>query len=658
VLLPLFAALLTYGGALHGEFVFDDVPTVVDNLSLESIGGFWNAAFGPKHSPISNRPVVCLSFAINYAISGRDSTFSYHLFNLLLHLANVALLWAVLRRGLTAPNLGDRFSEARATWTATAIAAVWAVHPLGTEAVVYITQRTTLMMSFFLLGMLYATLRAATDAEHGFRWRAAAVAACALAMTSKEEAVAAPILLVLFDRAFNYESFSRAFAEQGAFYGSMAATWILLAICVASGPENPTVGYNRQPQVSAFEWLMTEAPVVIRYLTLTVWPSPLIAAYDWPIVRDLSDVFIQGLFVLTLLGATIALWIWKPYWGWLGAWFFLLLAPTTSVLPIVSEVVAERRMYLPMLSLLIPLLLGVGYLIEALARAAGTAPGGRAAWFAVPLTVLVATEWYATSSYAHQFDKEFTLWTDVAAKNKLNNGSFMTSSILSGYAKVLLVKGDYATAIPLLERAKNCRPFLIDAVINLAAAYVDTNRWAEAEKLYQEIASTNPNNPNFYSNYALFLQRAYEVDAPANQKGPADRRLLLGYQLIQKAIQLNPRQSNFYNNLGSISFFLGKVPEADQAWVRALQLDPNNLNALRNRAIVFIQVGRVAEGIQVLEALVKQDPNDVASLINLSRAYFQSGNKAGAIQCAQQVLKVSPGNPVANAILQEISAGK
>jgi tetratricopeptide (TPR) repeat protein len=669
-LVPACLALATYCWSLNGKYVFDDVPTVEQNLTLETLGGWWDAAFGPKHSPISNRPVVCLTFCLNYAINGRDP-FGYHLVNLLVHMANAALLWAVLRRALVAPNLGNRYDDAKATWTAAAIASVWAVHPLGSEAVVYITQRTTLIMSFFLLGTLYGVLRSVSDQAQAVFWQSVAVGSCALAMMSKEESVALPILVILFDRAFNYASFKQAFKERWPMYSGLAATWLLLILCVLLGPENPTVGYHRLPNASAFEWLMTETPVLLHYVRLTFWPAPLSVAYDWEVIRDLSQVFLQGMLILALIGGAVALWFWKPHWAWLGAWFFLLLAPTSSILPIISEVVAERRMYLPMLSLLIPAMLGLFWLVERVGRAVGVSAGTQAAWCAVPVGAAIVGGAIMAASHARVFADEFTLWSDVASKNDMKTGGFMSSSLLSGYAKVLLVEANrvkdnnmpravelYGQGIKLLERSRECVPFVPDAEINLAAAYVDVGRAQDALNLYLQMEQKGQTNPNFYANFGLFLQRIYQADAKENQKGASDQRLLKAEQLLNRAIELYPRESNFFNTRASIRYFLGKLPEAERDWQESLRLDPNNVSTVRNRAIVYVQQGRYAEAIPSLEALTRATPNDSLVVLHLAQAYQKLGNRGAALQWAQKLVQMAPNDPAAQQVLADIQAGK
>jgi hypothetical protein len=106
--------LLAYGGAGACGFVFDDLPAVRDNAGIQA-GDFWQAAFGVEHSPISNRPLTCLTLVGNRALGGMNPG-GFHWGNVALHLANVWLLLAVVRRTLRAPNLRGAFTERRAFW--------------------------------------------------------------------------------------------------------------------------------------------------------------------------------------------------------------------------------------------------------------------------------------------------------------------------------------------------------------------------------------------------------------------------------------------------------------------------------------------------------------------------------------------------------------
>jgi hypothetical protein len=227
--------------------------------------------------------------------------------------------------------------------------AVWVVHPVGGDTVAYATQRSTSLISLFLVVALYATLRAFTAAKP-WRWRAVALAALACGMASKEDMVTAPVLVLLFERAFLLPSWG-AMRTRLSWYGALASTWIVLAVCLWLGPVNATVGYDAIPPVTAWEWLMTQAGVILHYLANIVWPADLRTAYDWGIVRDFGRALWPGLVVVSLLALTVRSW-WRPRstvrrelaandaaqavaagdsmaWGWLGALFFVMLTPTS-----------------------------------------------------------------------------------------------------------------------------------------------------------------------------------------------------------------------------------------------------------------------------------------------------------------------------------------
>ena len=130
-------------------------------------------------NPITRRPVVNLTLAVNYAIGGLDVR-GFHVGNLLIHLLAALTLYGIVRRTLLSPLLKERFGHA-ASALALAAALIWSVHPLQTEAVTYLTQRTESLMGLFFLLTLYGAIRAASS-PHPWKWYAATVAACALGM--------------------------------------------------------------------------------------------------------------------------------------------------------------------------------------------------------------------------------------------------------------------------------------------------------------------------------------------------------------------------------------------------------------------------------------------------------------------------------------------
>ncbi len=167
-------------------------------------------------------------------------------------------------------------------------------------------------------------------------------------MAAKESMAVAPLIVVLYDRAFEFPSIREAIRARGYFYAGLAATWIELGAFLWQQPRS-TAGLFTA--VDPWTYLLNQSQMLVVYLRLSVWPDPLILDYGLPRALAIRDVLPEALVVVLLLIASgIALARW-PRIGFLAAAFFLTLAPTSSVIPIASEVAAERRMYLPFAAL-------------------------------------------------------------------------------------------------------------------------------------------------------------------------------------------------------------------------------------------------------------------------------------------------------------------
>ncbi len=168
LILILAAGLWAYSNSFSGVFVLDDVRAIVQNETIRSLTPIEQVLSPPPRSTVSGRPIANLSFAINYAISALDVR-SYHVLNLLIHLACALTLFGVVRRTLQSSSLRASVG-ADATYVAAAVALIWVVHPLTTSAVAYVVQRVESLMSLFYLLTLYCAIRASgTPVEAAFR---------------------------------------------------------------------------------------------------------------------------------------------------------------------------------------------------------------------------------------------------------------------------------------------------------------------------------------------------------------------------------------------------------------------------------------------------------------------------------------------------------
>lgn len=643
--LVIAAGLFAWWGVWGFEFLFDDEPAIENNDALLA-GDWWNAAFGPKHHPLANRPLSCLSLAVDLALF-RSGPFGPHFTNLLLHVANALLLFVLARDTLRAPNLAGHFGAATARRLALAIACLWVVHPLATDAVAYATQRSTLLASGLLLAALWATRRAEGSRRAAW-WRAAAVAALALGMASKEDLVGGPVLVVLYERAFLVSDW-RSLRAQWRFHAALATTWLVLAFCVAMGPHNGTVGYDTRlgEPVTALEWLQTQAAVVVHYVRLAVWPAPLRGAYDVGIVRDLALALLPGALVLALLAATIVCWRRWPWWGWLGAWFFVGLAPTSSVLPIVTEIVAERRAYLPMLAVLVPLVVG-GHALLARAGPAARALG--------PVLVVAAVAGLALLARGHagHYATEAAFWADAYGKRDTASRTTLAAQILSNYGMTLSMSGRAEEAWPLFDLAMRCESPTYPERTLWAASLQQRGRLREAIAALEQAIAGDPELPNAYATLGTCLLLEFDK-APG---GPGDARLQRATECLRRAGGIAPRRVATWNALGAALLRQEKTAEAEAAYARACALPYERSEPFVWRARALRALGRADEAQRLLRALRAARPRDLALRRELVTEALAIQDRAGAIELMREVVGIDPSDAKAAQALRGLEAAQ
>jgi hypothetical protein len=306
------AGTLAYANSLSGPFIFDDDATVVENTSIRDLRS--NAVFFPEREvPTAGRPIVNLSFALNHAIGGTNVR-GYHVVNVAIHLLCAVVLFSLVRRtlGIVGPAEAGHHAHKEPVDDvrgvrlqpdpidiAFAVALVWVLHPLNTEAVDYVTQRTESMMALFYLLTMYVSARSlevrlkpdttranAIDGQVKsattpfFAHRSVAILCCALGMACKESMVTAPVMVVLYDCVFVFDSIRKAMRARWPLYAGLAATWIVLAAVNWSGARTHSAGFSTG--VSPWTYLLNQSVMIVRYLRLAIWPTSLVLAHGTP----------------------------------------------------------------------------------------------------------------------------------------------------------------------------------------------------------------------------------------------------------------------------------------------------------------------------------------------------------------------------------------
>lgn len=569
-LLVAAGALGAYGNSLHGEFVYDDLVAIVGNPTLRHLS--WEALLPPSGVTTSGRPFVNLTFALDHALGG-GSVVAFHVTNLLIHAAAGLTLLGLLRRTLLRPELPAWLRDCAGPF-ATAVALLWTVHPLQTESVTYVVQRVESLMGLCFLFTLYAFARSTSDPRPA-RWRGLAVAACVAGSGCKEVIAVAPLLVLLYDRAFVSGSVRVALLRHRGMYAGLAATWLILLALVASTGWNRggTVGLG--VGVGAWDYGLTQFRALTRYLVLAFWPAGL--AFDYGTFWETSlRAVVPHAAIVTALFAGTAWALWRsPRLGFLGAAFFLPLAPT-SLLPGTTQMIVEHRMYL---SLAPVLALAALLVFRHLGR------------LALPLCAVAAVALGATT-YARNRDYRtaLELWTDTVAKVPTNARARCNLAI------ALVAAGRPAEALTHYEESLRLAPASADTRYNYALALARLGRPRDAETQYRDALRLKPDHAEAHCNLGTLLLAA----------GRPPEAL----RAFEAARQLRPRDADILGNIGAALAQSGQTTEALPYFGAALAARPDDADGHFNYANALLTLGRRTDAIRHYEQAVRLQPGD------------------------------------------------
>ena len=424
------------------------MPWIAANPHIRHLWPLWNVLQAPPGGGGTRRPLVCLTLALNYALGGLEP-WSYHVFNLAIHACAALVLFGIVRRTLQGPRLRERFG-APANGLAAAIAILWAVHPMQTESVTYVIQRMESLMGLFLLLTLYCVIRG-HDSPRRLWWFAGAVACCALGMATKEGMVTAPIIVLLYDRVFLADSWADLSHKRSRLYIGLAATWlILISLIVINKARGGTLlGF---PAVSWWRYAQNQFGATAHYLRLAFWPDRLCIDYGWQIsTLPRSWIAVGAMLAVWLLAATRWALANAPPLGFLGAWFFLTLAPSSSLVPI-QDMVAEHRMYLPLAAMVTLAVIAAWNGLTALSRRFGHT---RAAcgWACFALTALVAGALaWRTAERNQDYHSGIAIWTNTIRERPQNGRAW--NNLGYSYYKA----GQLDSAVACVRRAIELLP--------------------------------------------------------------------------------------------------------------------------------------------------------------------------------------------------------
>jgi tetratricopeptide (TPR) repeat protein len=630
--------IFAYQPAWHGGFLWDDDAYIINNELLTTLHG-WQRIWFSLDSPSQYFPLTYSTFRIEHALWGLNTT-GYHWVNLLLHVGNALLVWAVLAR-LGVPG----------SWLA---AAIFALHPVQVESVAWITERKNVLMGFFFLLTLLGWI-AFIDKRRPWIFYCLALIFYVLALSAKATACTLPaalfLILWLQKKPITMRRLMQIvpFVVLGVGMGLLAVWW-----------ERYHQGTNRDvfPFLSPIERILVASRAVWFYLSKIFWPSDLTFIYPrWNISpADLLDY----IWLPAGIAACAAIYFLRRYFGRgvevAAAFFVSTLSPVLGFIMLFTfryTFVADHYQYLACIG---PIALTSAGIVSL----SGKFTQYRAVITSVALLVVASLgtlTWRQASTYT---DIE-TLWRTTLARNpecwmahtnlglvflekgKIDDGIAHYRSALQmqpdswdaeyNLGTALLGKNQVDEAILHCERAVRMRPTDPDALVSLGNAVFQKGRTDEAIAHYQKAMMLHPDH---------FLAR-YSLGHALLEKGELDRAI----QVCRSALLLRPSDVDCHTTLAIALEEKGDPAEAIQHYQKALELAPRSIPTLTNLAwlLATSRDATFRNGPKAVE-LAKQADRLVGGtntlvLRTLAAAYAENGEFANAIRTAQSAMQLA-----------------
>jgi tetratricopeptide (TPR) repeat protein len=457
-------------------------------------------------------------------------------------------------------------------------------------------------------------------------WYAAAVLACLLGAATKEILVAAPIVVLLYDRAFLAGSFREAWRQRRWLYVGLAATWGLLGYLMCS--TRLIVRQTEMRSPDPWSYACSEPGVILYYLRLSVWPRPLCMSYQWPDARGFWQIFPGTLAIGLLLAATVRGLLDRKGYGFLGAWFFLILAPTSSILPL-NQTAFEHRMYLSLAAV------AAGVVAQAylflprwLSRPHGARPPAAIMRGLAPLAVVavvLTTLGYATSTRNSDYRSAIVIYEKTLDKCPQNYCAHNNLGL------ELAAVGRNEEALKHYEQAIMLKPDYTEAYGNLGATLAALGRPNEAMEHYRRALRLRPDFAEIHNTFAAFLAGTGNTDEAIEH--------------YREALRLKPNLIMAHNNLGAVLIGRGQVSEGIEHYRQALRVKPDFASAHNNLALALVGLGSDREAVEHYREAVRLEPDYAAAHNNLAVALAKMGNTAEALEHYRQAVRLEPDSP-------------
>jgi protein O-mannosyl-transferase len=618
---------LVYGNTLQNSFHFDDIPSILEKPWVRGLDKIPEFIFS-----IFQRPLVILSFNINYAISEFE-VWSYHLFNIIFHILVTLLVYQFAQRVLG--FLQDLKPQKSPTFFPFFAALIVALHPLNTQSVTYISSRSSVLVTVFYLGALILFFKGfkiwKETGEKGWSCFFGSGICFLLGGFSKETIVTFPAMLFLFHFYF----ISRE--KPGAWIATYAKWIFLLAI-----PLLALVAYKQfmsdgllsasSAHLHPATWFLTQTAVIpFEYFRKMLFPFNMNIDIDFPILNEVTQP--ENWLGIVVLGLFIFFWIQvsrrssepdpieadRRCVGFGMAWILLTLMPTSSFVPLL-DVAVEHRTYLPMIGFAFMIAGGIGCLRN---WYEGVFPTNRLIPFCAVIILLCFSIGVMTRN--GDWIDEVTLWKD--AKKKSPNLVRPYNNVGEAYDKL----GKYDEAIIEFESALKINPNYFFGLNNLGNIYGKQRKLPEAIGYFQRALEQKPD----YSPAHYNLARAFHLTGKRQEAAESYR----------KAIKSNPYFEQAFYNLAYLAMELSQFDEAILNFNKFLTMQPNHSKAHFGLGNGLMMKGQLDLALAEYRKSAELDPAFAFPYLNIANIQMQTKNIPAAIENFEKALKINPALP-------------
>ncbi|HYR89107.1 MAG TPA: tetratricopeptide repeat protein [Terriglobia bacterium] len=605
-----------YWNSTDAPFVFDDLETIQRNRIVR-FGEYFGGSYLNPALYLWTRSLLFVTFIFNNWLNGQNA-FGYHVVNLVLHIFNGLLVFAIGTK-----VLGSVIPDRRtARMYALLAAAFFLVHPVQTESVTYISSRSELLSTLpYLFALWFFMLL--PEAKIGFFASLAILIFLLLGFGSKETVVTLPATILLYDYLFIAKCQLRRLLDRWRFYLSFViltagASYYLLSRQVEILSES---GENLPRGV----YLLTQFRVMVRYIRLLIVPTGLNLDYNFPLSGSLLDPAAIASF-LFLIALVVAGWKWRhtrPVFAFSIFWFFITLAPTSSIIPI-PDVIFEHRMYLPLAGVCLSFPLAVEWAVKAWRGGIRTRPA------LGPAIMVLAILSVATVLRNEVWRDEVRLWSDVVDKSphKLRPYNQLI------YAQ--MKRGQDAQAISVAKRGlQNVPEGRLNFSGTLGNLYLRVGRPDEAVTYFK----TNTEEAGRLGFGGSFLAGSYNNLGVAyaalakNEKVPAARMEAFrkARESYEKSLEASPTNVGVLDSLVNVRRSLGETSMLEQELRKKLEANPREFPSLYSMAALLSLEERYQDSIGYFQLAENLEPYSEVLYFNYALALSKTGQVDPAI---------------------------